>query len=173
MIFLKRIVLAVILSLLALVSCSKSGGIKQEHFDIPFESTVKVEYEGAEYLIALEMKAYDDVSLTFIKPEKLNNMKLVLNQGKTSIVYRGISIPIEGDYAKDNGILQLLQVFTADKSTYDSAKIVKVSGVKYCRQRYINGKNCVDIYFLQDSNSPSFIDAALNGRVFRVTFVNE
>lgn len=169
----KKIIVVIIISLLALVSCSKSDGIKQEHFDIPMKSTVKVEYEGAEYLIELEMKAYDNVCLTFIKPEKLNNMKLSLSKGKTSLMYHGISIPIDGDYAKDNGILQLLQIFTADKNTYDSAKIVKVSGVKYCRQRYINGKNCIDIYFPQASERPSFIDASLNGRIFKVTFVNE
>ena len=159
--------------MIILSSCGSSRNVKQDFFKFPIDYDIKVQYEGSEYLIGLKISSENNILLTFKSPETLKNMQLSFEDGKTYLTYHGITIPIEGDYAKDNGILLLRNIFLSDKSTFDSAKIVKISGVKYCRQRYVSDRSVIDIFFVQGSDDPSFIEGNINGRTIKVIFVNE
>ena len=159
--------------IIVLSSCSETKKIRHDFFKIPNECEIKVEFDGAEYVLGLNLESDSDITLTFIKPENLRDMQLCLKDGNTVLKYHGVDIKIDGDYAKNNGLLLLRHIFLSDKKDFDSASIVKISGVKYCRQRYKNAGNTVDIYFTDESELPYMVEAEINGRSLRVTFVNE
>lgn len=156
-----------------LSSCSGKGKVRHDFFSFPIESQIKAELDGKEYYLNLHMNTIDDLTLTIIKPAALKDMQISLNNGKTQLKYHGIDIPIDGNYAKEYGILLLRRIFSYDKSSFDSASIIRISGIKYCRQRYVENGNVVDIYFPDGMDIPSIIEANINGREIKITFVND
>ncbi len=169
----KRILIILASLTLLLSSCSGKGEVRQDFFRFPIESKIKAELDGKEYLLNLHMSTNDDLTLTIIKPTALKDMQISLNGGNTYIKYHGIDIPIDGDYAKEYGILLLRHIFSYDKGSFDSASITRISGIKYCKQRYVENGNIIDIYFPDGSDIPSIIEASINGREIKITFVND
>jgi hypothetical protein len=156
-----------------LSSCSKEQRAKEDFISFPFEKEMRVEYEGIEYVLDATIRSENDITLAFKSPARLKDFKISLSDGKTRLTYHDIELELDGEYAANNGILLISKVLLYDKSSLDSAKIVKLAGVKYCRQRYTTATDTVDIYFADGSDSPSFIEAQINGRALRIVFVNE
>ena len=137
----------------------------------PMTAELKVALDGKEYGMTLNFKDEGEGTLTFSSPSSIRGLKLTFDKSGGSLSYCGVKVPIDTDYASKHGILMLRDILTAKKESFAGAKMVKRSGVSYCRERYEGDGYRIDVFFV-DNNVPSFIEAEVGGRKMEIIFVN-
>lgn len=168
----KRIICAIIILCIAFCSCERTAEAPRKITEFPYECELNVKFDGREYGIGLKMESSDNTMLSINAPSNIAGLTIRLTNGNVSVSYCGIDIPLTDDYASSHGILLLHRIFAIDNGSLKSASVVKRSGVKYCREHYEDDDTCIDVFYPNGSEYPSFIEATVSGHIFSITFVN-
>lgn len=170
----KKTVCAVIITfiLISLCGCGKADEHTPRGVTYPYSSELKVLLDGREYRINATLEAAGVGVLTFSSPSGIRGLKLTFGKDGATLSYCGVKVPIDTEYASKHGILMLRDILSEDLSGFSGAKIVKRSGISYCRERYEGDGYRIDVYFADKEPSPAFIEAEVGGRKMEIIFVN-
>lgn len=157
---------------MSLCCCEKSVERQKHKPDYPLSAALKVIFDGKEYGINASFENDGEGELTFVSPSSLKGLKLAFGKDGATLNYCGVRIPIDTDYASKHGILMLRDIMTADRDGFSGAKMIKRSGVSYCRERYESDGFRIDVFFREGNDMPSFIEAEAKGRSIEIIFVN-
>ena len=136
------------------------------------EAVGLLEYDGEPFIVSVAVPKAGDLVLTITDHERLSGVTYTLTDGKASLTYGSLSLPLDNAYAAD-GLFLCSRLFALSPDHFREARVVTENGVTFSTMTFRTEEGDITVLTQRGLSRPDRITADLNGHSLSFQFVNE